>query len=223
MRPPPAASHGALDALAKSRETERDSARTDPINRAFGDRIRGLREGANLTLEQFAKQSGVSRAMLSKVERGEKSPTIGVAKRIAHALRTPLSVLMGDESEHRAFALVRRDERPVFRDSETGFERHLLSPIMAGMSVELVLHKLPPRAATGTLPRQPVGFGKHVTVIGGEVTIGCDQFEVTLQEGDTLYFEADVEHSFRNGGDRASEYYVVISAPLAARGGQRDI
>ena len=67
--------------------------REDPVSRAFGDRVRTLREEAELTLEQLSKQSGVSRAMLSKVERGEKSPTIGVARRIALAL---------DFGQHRA-------------------------------------------------------------------------------------------------------------------------
>ncbi|RVD46915.1 helix-turn-helix transcriptional regulator, partial [Mesorhizobium sp. M7A.F.Ca.ET.027.03.2.1] len=99
----------------------------DAVSRVFGDRVRTIREQANLTLEQFSKLSGVSRAMLSKVERGEKSPTIGVAKRIAHALGASFSALLGDEpASRRAFALVTKDQRQVFRDPETGFERFLL-------------------------------------------------------------------------------------------------
>ncbi len=121
--------------------------REDPVSRAFGDRVRILREQANLTLEQFSKQSGVSRAMLSKVERGEKSPTIGVARRIALALETSFSTLMGDDdAPRRAFAVVRKDQRQIFRDSKTGFERFLLSPVMAGMAV---------KSSCITCPRKP--------------------------------------------------------------------
>lgn len=172
-----------------------------------------MREQASLTLEQFSKLSSVSRAMLSKVERGEKSPTIGVAKRIAHALDAPLSVLMGDEpAPRRAVALVRKDQRQVFHDAETGFQRYLLSPIMAGMAVEVVLHHLPPRISTGKLPPYPSGTGKHVLATRGRIVVGIDDAETVLDEGDSLYFEADVEHWFENRTARPSEYYLVISA-----------
>lgn len=189
----------------------RDTSGSDVDIRAFGDRVRTLREHASLTLDEFSKASGVSRAMLSKVERAEKSPTIGVAKRIAHALNTPLSVLMGDETRQRAVALVKKDKRPVFRDPETGFERHLLSPIVAGMPVEVVLHHLPAKASTGKLPPYPAGSGKHVLATRGKVVVGFESQEITLDEGDSLYFDANVEHWFENPTGKASEYYLVIS------------
>ena len=187
--------------------------RQDPVSRVFGDRVRVMREQADLTLDQFAKLSGVSRAMLSKVERGEKSPTIGVAKRIAHALETSFSVLVGDEEKsRRTFALVRKDQRQVFRDAESGFERYLLSPVMAGMPVEVVLHRLLPRTSTGKLPPYPKGVTKHVLVSRGRVIVGTSDNEIDLEEGDSLYFEADVEHWFENRTALATEYYLVISA-----------
>ena len=191
----------------------RQAGRQDPVSQAFGDCVRAMREQAGLTLEQVSKLSGVSRAMVSKVERGEKSPTIGIAKRIAHALDTSLSALMGDErASRRAFALVRKDQRQVFRDAESGFERYLLSPIMAGMAVEVVLHRLPPRTSTGKLPPYPSGTGKHVLAARGRVVVGIGDTETILEEGDSLYFEADVEHIFDNRTGRTCEYYLVISA-----------
>lgn len=191
----------------------RKPGRQDPVSRAFGDRVRALREQADLTLDRFSKLSGVSRAMLSKVERGEKSPTIGVAKRIAHALDTSFSVLMGDEAaSRRTVALVRKNQRQVFRDAETGFERYLLSPVMAGMPVEVVLHRLPPKTSTGKLPAYPKGVTKHVLVSRGRVIVGIDDKETDLEEGDSLYFEADAEHWFENRTALETEYYLVISA-----------
>jgi transcriptional regulator with XRE-family HTH domain len=187
--------------------------REDPVSRAFGDRVRVLREQADLTLEQLSKQSGVSRAMLSKVERGEKSPTIGVARRIALALGTSFSALMGDDdAPRRAFAVVRKDQRQIFRDAKTGFERFLLSPVMAGMAVEVVLHRLPPKTSTGSLPAYPVGTSKHVLATQGKVTVRTKDTETLLEEGDSLYFEVDVEHWFENRTARVCEYYLVISA-----------
>jgi transcriptional regulator with XRE-family HTH domain len=147
------------------------------------------------------------------VERGEKSPTIGVAKRIAHALGTSFSALVGDEgAARRAFVLVRKDQRQVFRDPETGFERYLLSPLMAGIPVEVVLHNLPPKTSTGKLPPYPSGVTKHVLASRGKVVVGVDAVETMLEEGDSLYFEADVEHWFENKTARPSEYYLIISA-----------
>lgn len=186
----------------------------DAVSRDFGDRVRALRERANLTLEQFAKLSGVSRAMLSKVERGEKSPTIGIAKRIAHALGASFSSLVGDESSsRRAFALVTKEQRQVFRDPETGFQRYLLSPMMAGMSVEVVLHHLPPKTTTGKLPAYPSATSKHIVAAKGSVVVGTSENETVLNEGDSLYFEADVEHWFENRTSKLAEYYLIISVP----------
>lgn len=172
-----------------------------------------MREQADLTLEQLSKLSGVSRAMLSQVERGEKSPTIGVAKRIAHALGASFSSLVGDEgAARRTFAIVRKDQRQVFRDAKTGFERYLLSPLMAGMPVEVVLHHLPAKTSTGKLPAYPAGVTKHILAAKGRVVVGIDNDETALDEGDSLYFEADGEHWFANRTTEPAEYYLIIAA-----------
>ncbi len=183
----------------------------DDVSREFGGRVRLLRERAGLTLEQFSRQSGVSRAMLSKVERGEKSPTIGVAKRIAGALSTSLSFLAGGEEERRAVSVIRREQRHIFRDEKTGFERHLLSPSFAGTAVELLFHLLPAGTSTGKLPPYPSRTEKYVVAVDGEVVFALPGLDVCLQEGDALYFEADVEHSFRNTTRAPCSYYVVIT------------
>src|ERR1700722_866484 len=187
-----------------ARPAPKKAARQDPVGRAFGDRVRLLREQGDLTLEQLSKLSGVSRAMLSQVERGGKSPTIGIAKRIAHGLGTSFSALVGDEgAAQRTFALVRKEHRQVFRDAETGFERHLLSPLMAGLPVEVVLHYLPAKTSTGKLPPYPTGVTKHVLASKGRVIVGVDNIETALDEGDSLYFEANAEHWIENRTTRA--------------------
>jgi transcriptional regulator with XRE-family HTH domain len=195
------------------------TSRQDPASRAFGDRVRLKREQANMTLDQLAKLSGVSRAMISKVERGEKSPTIGVAKHIAHALGANFSALMGDEAAtRRAFALVRKEQRQIFRDPKTGFERHLLSPLMPGMPIEVILHRLPPKTATGKMPPHPSGVTKHVAVLRGRIVAVIENAETVLEEGDALYFDADVEHGFENRTARPAEYHLVICGAQTASG-----
>ena len=149
--------------------------------------------------------------MLSKVERGEKSPTIGVAKRISRALNTSLSFLAGGQEERRAVAVIRKDQRYVFRDRETGFERHLLSPPTAGSAVEILFHYLPAGASTGRLPAYPTGTEKHVIVAEGNLIVPIADEEVALARGDALFFEADIEHSFDNRSKQPCGYYLVIS------------
>lgn len=177
----------------------------------FGARVRRLREQAGMTLDGLARASGVSRAMLSKVERGEKNPTIAVGSRIARGLGTGFSVLAGAEADHRDIAVIRKRERLAFKDPESGFERHLLSPTLAGRAIEFVLHVIPPKAGSGALPPYPPGTGKYLVVEKGrlEVTIGGN---ASLPDaGDSLYFEADVPHGFANAGDVACRYYLVVA------------
>ena len=183
----------------------------DELASEFGRRVRTLRDRSELTLEELATRSGVSRAMLSKVERGEKSPTIGVAKRIAHALDTTLSFLTGGVEDRQAVIIVRRDQRHVFHDSETGFERHLLSPTMVGSRVELLQHWLPAGVSTGMMPAYRSGTEKHIAVADGELIVSLPGQEVHLAEGDALFFEAKVEHGFSNRSKKRCSYYVVIS------------
>lgn len=183
----------------------------DDLSQIFGERVRLLREQARLTLEELSQRSGVSRAMLSKVERGEKSPTIGVASAISKALGTTLTYLTNGQEEHRAVAVVRRGERHVFRDGESGFERHLLSPAIAGISTEVLYHLLKPGTSTGTLPAYPAGTEKQVVVVAGTLTVSMKSGDTALAAGDAMYFEADVDHAFVNRGKAQCEYYLIVS------------
>src|SRR5215207_2467660 len=97
----------------------------------LGERVRELRRERGLTLEALAERSGVSRAMISKVERGEKNPTLVVAAKVAEGLGVSLSQLVGFD-ERREVIVVPRGRQMVMRDSRTGFERRLLSPAFGG-------------------------------------------------------------------------------------------
>ncbi|MEC3918891.1 helix-turn-helix domain-containing protein [Nocardia sp. CDC160] len=179
---------------------------------AFGSNVRRRREEAGLTLEQLSTQSSVSRAMLSKVERGEKSPTIGVASRIAHALETSLSDLIGGPAAASGTAVVmRKAERPVFRDPETGFERHMVSPAPGAGSGEMVFHYLPAQISTGLLPAYPPGTEKQLIALKGTLTVLIGGVTETLHPGDSLYFRADTPHGFANRTNSPCEYLMIIS------------
>ncbi|MFE5288389.1 helix-turn-helix domain-containing protein [Nocardia sp. NPDC056611] len=185
----------------------------DDLAGAFGANVRRRREEAGLTLEQLSTQSSVSRAMLSKVERGEKSPTIGVASKIAHALDASLSELIGGAAAAASGVAVvmRKNDRPVFRDPDTGFERHMVSAAPGAGGGEMVVHYLPAQVSTGLLPAYPRGSEKQLVVLDGTLTVAIGGITETLNTGDSIFFQADADHGFANRTNAPCEYIMIIS------------
>ena len=175
----------------------------------FGPRVRELRRERGLTLEELAGRSGVSRAMISKLERGEKNPTLVVAAKVAEGLGITLSQLMGIE-ERREVVVVPRERRMVMRDPETGFERQLLSPSFGGRGVEFIRNIVPEGSTSGDFPPHRRGVEEYVAVEKGYLRAVLGGQEHLLEEGDAVYFEADVTHRFDNAGEGECSYYLVI-------------
>jgi transcriptional regulator with XRE-family HTH domain len=180
----------------------------------LGERVRGLRRERGLTLDLLAERSGVSRAMISKLERGEKNPTLVVAAKIAEGLGVRLSQLVGVE-EGREVVVVPRGRRMVVRDPETGFERQLLSPSFGGRGIEFIKNVVPEDSTSGEFPPHRRGVEEYVVVERGRLRAFLGSEDYLLEEGDALYFEADVSHRFDNAGKGECSYYLVI----ASRGG----
>jgi transcriptional regulator with XRE-family HTH domain len=177
----------------------------------LGARVKDLRKEAGLTLDELAGRSGVSRAMISKLERGEKNPTLVIAARLAEGLGVSLSRLAGVE-ERREVVLVPRERRMVLRDPETGFERQSLSPTFAGRGVEFLRNVVPEGSTSGDFPAHRKGVEEHIVVEKGELKATLGGEEYLLREGDALFFEADVPHRFDNAGRGECAYYLVISS-----------
>lgn len=158
-------------------------------------------------MNELADRAGVSRAMLSKVERGEKNPTLVVAARVAEGLGVTLTQLI--ESEERgAVVVVARGERRVMRDPETGFERQAISPGAGG--VEFVYNVIPAGSTSGEFPPHRRGVEEHIVVERGRLRAVLGGEEHLLEKGDAVYFEADAPHRFDNAGEDECAYYLVI-------------
>lgn len=168
-----------------------------------------LRQQRRLTLDALAERSGVSRAMLSKIERGENNPTLVVAVKVALGLGITTSELIGVD-ERREAVMVPRDRRMIFKDGETGFERQLLFPSFEGSRMEFVRHVLPFGVSSGNMPAHQRGAEKYIVVDRGTLRVIVQAAEYLLHEGDALYFECDVTHRFENAGDETCSYYLVI-------------
>ena len=161
---------------------DRNERETDELGRTFGETVRRLRIKAGLTLEKLAASSDVSRAMLSSVERGEKSPTLSVLAGIASGLNVTLSELMSNGSESTRVAIIRKRQRMKFRDSKTGIERHLLSPTHLDKGIELVEHVLPKGQIFEALPSHDPKTDKYLVVVQGRLTVELEDVVYSLAE-----------------------------------------
>lgn len=175
----------------------------------LGERVRALRRERGWTLEMLAERSGVSRAMISKLERGEKNPTLVVAAKVAEGLGMNLSQLVSVEEKSKV-VVVPRERRMTMRDPETGFERQLLSPSLGGRGVEFMRNVVPENSTSGELPPHRRGVEQYVVVERGRLRAVLGGEEYVLEEGDAAYFEADVAHRFDNAGEGECSYYLVI-------------
>ncbi len=181
---------------------------------AVGPRVRALREAMSLSLRDLAERSGVSAPMLSQVERGETSPTLSVAARIASGLELSLSQLLRlDESG--TVSVVRAAERR--RGGARGHAYEILTPPLPGQRAELSRHTLAAGAATGgegDPPMHEPGARETALVERGAVVLVVDGERHELAEGDTVTFDADLPHRFENPTEEEAVLLAVVSAGL---------
>jgi len=188
---------------------------TSPVEPlAIGGRVKALREAMDLSLRDLADRSGVGAATLSQVERGESSPTLAVAARIADGLELTLSQLLRlDEGENVAIVRAgggRRSSRP-------GHEIEELTPPLPGQRADVSRHRLEPGRATGGADDPPIhepGSRETVVVLAGAVELTVDGERYPLAAGDSATFDADLPHNLHNPGTGTAEVLAVIAAGL---------
>jgi transcriptional regulator with XRE-family HTH domain len=180
-----------------------------------GPRVKALREAMDMSLRDLAERSGVSAPMLSQVERGETSPTLHVAERIAAGLELRLSQLLRLD-EGGAVTVVRASERR--RGPTRGGHRYeILTPPLPGQRAELSQHTLVPGAVTGgpgDPPMHEPGSRETALVGSGAVVLVCDGQRYDLAAGDCVTFDADLQHHFENPGPDEATLLAVVSAGL---------
>jgi mannose-6-phosphate isomerase-like protein (cupin superfamily) len=148
--------------------------------------------------------------MLSKIERGERNPTLSIVSGLARGLGLSLSELLGAQPDPAEFVLVPRARRLVYKDPATGFERHLLSPIHVDNGVELLMHVIPPGASSGVLPPYTTATEKYLAVHQGELVLLVGGASHPLAAGDAVYFQVRSSYELRNDGEEPCVYYMVI-------------
>lgn len=186
-----------------------------PDTEAFlATNLRAEREVRGWSLADLATRSGVSRAMVSKIERGEASPTAALLGRLTAAFGMTLSQLFARLEEQPRSQVARVADQPVWRDPETGFLRRALTPSRAGSlgasPLELIWGELPPGAEIAYPGAFPFIADQQLVVIGGELTITAGGAVHTLAAGDCLRFGSPENVTFHNSGAARCLYVIAL-------------
>lgn len=166
------------------------------ITARLASRLKEERAAKGLSLDALAKLSGVSRSMLSQIERGESSPTVASLWNLTRALNVDFSALLDQESEpeHPIKEVLRNDQTPVIRNRESGCVIRILSATDDAGDTEVYDITFEKGAHLQSSPHRS-GCVEHLTVIRGSVSITSGDEEVSASEGDTVRYAADTDHA----------------------------
>ncbi len=182
----------------------------------FAKELKKMRQNHKLSLQVLADKTGVSKSMLSKIERNEKNPTLQIAARIAEGLGVSLSSML-EERTHEKVVVIKASEQIIFRDETTGFERRLLSPTFPVKGIEFIHNTILKDSPGIEFPPHLPGVREFVSVTKGRLKIKLNKNSFMLEEGDSIFFEANTQHNFYSEGSSECCYYLVIDSHEAEK------
>ncbi|MDT0177806.1 XRE family transcriptional regulator [Enterobacter sp. BRE11] len=186
------------------------SSKEDDLNARIGLKVKAERESRSWSLTDLAENSGVSRAMIHKIERGESSPTATLLARLSGAFDMSMSQLLA-ETEVRTGVLVRYENQAVWQDPETGYIRRHASP--GQIPVDLVSIELPANTAVPMPAISYLSRRQLIWVIEGKLTFieGSTTFE--MLPGDCLELGDPADCIFKNDTNDLCRYAVIVLKP----------
>jgi len=186
------------------------------VNERIAQRVRELRTARGLSLDALAAHCGVSRSMLSLIERAESSPTAVVLEKLATGLNVTLASLF-EAPAPAAGPVARASAQLPWRDPHSGYVRRNVSPPAAGSPIQIVEVTFPPKArvAYETGAREPV-VHQQVWVLEGTIEVGYGDEAYRLGAGDCLAMVLDRPITYHNPTRKAARYAVVLAFPGCA-------
>ena len=186
-----------------------------PLHQIIAERVSELRLTRGLTLDELAEGSGVSRSMISLIERGESSPTAVVLEKLATALGVVLASLfvLPEATPTDSGPVSRHASQPTWRDPASGYTRRHISPVNVPQPMQIVEVHFPARArvAFETATRD-TRVQQQVWVLSGSIDITIGKQQHRLKQGDCLAMELDQPVMFHNPTRKAARYAVVIAS-----------
>lgn len=182
------------------------------IERRIAFRLGQLRTDRGWSLDALAERSGISRATLSRLERGELSPTAAMLGRLCTTFGWTLSRLMA-EAETRAASLVPAAQQAVWTDPDTGYQRRIVSPPGPGLRGELVEVRIPARASVAYDAAPVPGLEHHLWLLDGALMLEVGGTTYQLGPGDTLRYILNGPSRFTASGRREARYVIGLVHP----------
>ncbi len=181
----------------------------DDFSTRLASRLSELRKSRGWSLDQLAGNSGISRATLSRMEKGEVSPTAENLGRLCAAFGLPTSRLLMMVEDSFA-PRVPFERQPEWRDPETGFTRRSVSPPAPGLSGEVLEGHLPPGAVISYETPPKAGQEHHLIMLDGSLTLTVDGTAHTLSGGDCLRYHLSGPTRFETSKTRGARYMLVL-------------
>src|SRR5690242_6868253 len=190
----------------------------DTITQHLGDRVRQLRGERGWSLAMLAGASGVSRSMLSQIEREQANPTLAVTLRIAQAFGMTLGDLVRVEGASSSITVIRADDRAYHYRSDKSCRIRTLSPLNLEKDVEFYEVQLQPGGALRSAPHYQ-GTREFLTVETGQVRVESAGDSELIGKGDSVSYRADVPHAIINAGPKEAVLFLVdiYSNPARSR------
>ena len=179
-----------------------------------GDTLAALRQSANLSLDALSRKAGVSKSMLSQIERGQANPTVAVVWRLANALGVSMGDLLGNAPPARAATIevLGAHAAPAIRSPDGLCELRILGPI--GLAGHFEWYALTIQGG-GLLESQAheAGTQEHLSVMSGALEVRSDTLVQRVKPGETARYAADQPHHIRNGGKVVANAWLVVVHP----------
>ncbi len=195
--------------------------RPTDLTARMADRVRELRAARGLSLDALADRSGVSRSMISLVERGESSPTAVVIEKLAAGLGVTMAAMFDAPSAVAASSggpVARRTDQPLWRDPASGYLRRNVSPPAVPQPMQIVEVEFPARARVAfETGARDVRIQQQIWVLEGtiDITVGDDHHR--LRDGDCLAMQLDRPTMFHNPTRKPARYAVVMASDPTRR------
>ncbi|PCI85517.1 MAG: XRE family transcriptional regulator [Hyphomicrobiales bacterium] len=172
-------------------------------------RLKALRAEHELSLDQLAQKSGISRATLSRLENAEVSPTAAALGKLAAVYKITMSQLMAWVEAEFAPLITNQDQQ-LWQDPETGFTRRMISPPAAALQAEM-LECFLPKAQSIIYPHTPKqGLEHHIYMLNGALTLTVDDKKYNLEQGDSLRYQLFGASEFATSAKKSAKYILTI-------------
>lgn len=176
----------------------------------LGKNIGEIRRSKNISLEELAKRSGVSKGMISQIEQEKVNPTVAVVWKIAYGLDVPFQNLIEAGDAETLFNPLHKSDSVLLEKDDSKCVFRILSPMYLAEKLEIYLLKIEEGGCLESEPHQQ-GSEEFITVLDGKVSVEIGSNKAVLGEGDSIHYRADLQHTIRNVADSASKIYMVVN------------